>query len=147
MTTHDIKYYILYIGPGAKARGPWPRGQDMVYTWRVNFILGLNLWNPRYYKLFTLHICTFAHCHMNEVTRNPQGKSGRAPPSFCVSTSLQTKFGRLALHAIWILNAHAIGSLAAHATGNHFSIPAKPKGFLATTCRHKQPHALWDNVC
>ena len=35
--------------------GPWPRGQDMVYTWIVNFILGLNLWNPRYYKLFFLN--------------------------------------------------------------------------------------------
>ena len=39
------------LGQGPRPGAPGPGGQDMVYTWRVNFILGLNLWNPRYYKL------------------------------------------------------------------------------------------------
>ena len=30
----------IYLGPGALGRGPWPRAQDMVYTWRVDFIFG-----------------------------------------------------------------------------------------------------------
>ena len=42
------------------ARGPWPRGQDMVYNWRLFFIVGVNLWNPRYYKLSNIFdiLCT-----------------------------------------------------------------------------------------
>ena len=38
-------------GPGPEAPGPWPSAQDMVHTWRINFILNMNLWNPKYCQL------------------------------------------------------------------------------------------------
>ena len=41
-TQHHILHIIYWA---------WGHGQDMVYTWRVNFISGLNLWNPRYYEI------------------------------------------------------------------------------------------------
>ena len=53
-------YIYLYISkaprPGAPARGPWPRAQDMLHTWGINSMLGMSLWKPFLFKYIYIYM-------------------------------------------------------------------------------------------